>query len=268
MPNIVVVNRDGSLKSVSIKSDSWNESELYKKAGFKIETGFDVQGKFRVGKDRCVKVYGKVNGKANTENKYDFPPPIDNTLFFGNCLLVLTNTETKQVLDLTMDEWEKMYERLFGGFEDLNSNGGAIVADMIDQKMDEMEMTEEEKKILADPNTKFSRQGYVMDGFIVDDEDTDEDEEDIEEESDESVQLPKKKRSSVAVQSRRKKTTTESVVVSSKTMKGRTPSNKDKKPTKSGKVSKTKMVSSQVNNQQEDESNDCTEELTEEAYFA
>lgn len=29
-----------------------------------------------------VDLYGKTEGKANTENKYDFPPPVDNTLFF------------------------------------------------------------------------------------------------------------------------------------------------------------------------------------------
>ena len=40
-----------------------------------------------------INVYGKTNGKASSENKYDFPPPIDNTLFFGNIKLKKPSVE-------------------------------------------------------------------------------------------------------------------------------------------------------------------------------
>ena len=31
-----------------------------------------------------IEVYAKTEGRTNSENKYDFPPPIDNALFFGS----------------------------------------------------------------------------------------------------------------------------------------------------------------------------------------
>ena len=57
--------------------------------------------------------------------------------------------------------WEKMYEKLFGGFEDL-------AATCLE---DELEIDELDS-IPADKKTK---QGYLKDGFVVDSEDTEDD---------------------------------------------------------------------------------------------
>ena len=64
-------------------------------------------------------------GRATSENKYDLPPPIDKELYFGSMILVkhcyndLTN-ETAE--DFSLEEWNKLYEKLFGGFEDLGDD--------------------------------------------------------------------------------------------------------------------------------------------------
>ncbi len=42
----------------------------------------------------------------------DFPPPVDNMLFFGNCLLVSCFHETEIMYDLTIDQWNNIYENL------------------------------------------------------------------------------------------------------------------------------------------------------------
>lgn len=185
MPSIVIVNRDGSLRNLAV--GTWNDADLYKKAGFKSPNGFEIATKFSVPKKiagpdaaKVVEVYGKITGKANSENKYDFPPPIDSTLFFGACVLVMRDRETKEVVDLKADTWELIYEALFGGFEDLTGGKmGIIAADMMDRILDEREISEEDKKLLNDPKTQFTKSGYVKDDFIVDDED-DEDEEVLE----------------------------------------------------------------------------------------
>ena len=107
-----------------------------------------------------VAMYGKLDGKANMENKYDFPPPVDTKLFFGACALVATTTSSskEQVLhNLSIELWEKMYEKLFGGFENL-----ALTV---------VEDEEEEDELAAIPASKKTKKGgYLKDGFVVDTE--------------------------------------------------------------------------------------------------
>ena len=160
---ILIIEKTGTVKTLCVKQ--FNESELFKRCGFKSETNFCNHGELRVKTGDLtyiVTVYGKDTGRANFENKYDFPPPLDNTLFFGSCALVL-HTEYKgetgpPILEsIDMALWEQLHEKLFGGFEDLSS--GAMMA------ADEMEEDEVDAH-----KTKVG--GYLKDGFVVDDSDT------------------------------------------------------------------------------------------------
>lgn len=165
MPIILVVEKNGSIKEISVKD--FNEDELYKKAGFKTKDGFGPQIHWaqKNGDTPCmVSLYGKTKGRAGMENKYDFPPPIDTVLYFGSCIL-LNRNEKSQLFDLTKIEWLKIYEKLFGGFEDLGL-----------EDSDE----EEEEEDDGAPRTK---EGYVKDDFVVDEEEEEEEEEDDDEET-------------------------------------------------------------------------------------
>lgn len=185
MPSIVIVEKSGTLKSLSVKI--YNEMELYKKAGFKSSEGFKCFHTWNiiiVGKTYNISLYGKISGKANQENKYEFPPPIDNTLFFNNCVLVNKDPDTQEVINLAVPEWESIYDHLFGGFEDL---------EYADSENDESTDDNEE----LDP-TKLTTAGYIKDDFVVDDDDIDEEEESEEtdedaDEEDDSVEFKKKK---------------------------------------------------------------------------
>ena len=87
--SIIIVEKGGSLKTLKIKD--YKVDELYKKCGFKKEEGFSLQVEWNVkldGQKYIIQMYGKLNGKANMENIYDFPPPIDNNLYFGSGALV------------------------------------------------------------------------------------------------------------------------------------------------------------------------------------
>jgi len=171
MPSIIIVEKVGSIKPVSMKSVV--ETELYKKAGLKTPDGFKCHTNWSVEynkKQFTISLYGKTTGRANHENKYEFPPPADNTLFFGNCILIAKNTEGA-IVDLTEDSWEKIYETLYGGFDD------------IDEDDSDSDCDSESEEI-----GKRTKNGYVKDGFVVDDEDEnndDEEEDDAEEEDDE-----------------------------------------------------------------------------------
>lgn len=181
--SIVVVEKSGQLKSSVIKD--FKEEDLFKKCGFKKGNDFLKHTEWKLnmnGNKYLVSLYGKTEGRANNENKYDFPPPVDSTLFFGTCALVaqIKNSSGTLVLtDLSVDLWIKMYEKLFGGFEDLAATAEA----------DE----EEEDELAHVPKEKKTKHGYLKDGFVVDsegDEEQGEDEddsnfEDVEEDEDE-----------------------------------------------------------------------------------
>ena len=68
-----------------------------------------------------VQMYGKLDGKANMENKYDFPPPVDTKLFFGSCALVgmiRDSSNTRTYINLSLELWNKMYDKLFENQKD------------------------------------------------------------------------------------------------------------------------------------------------------
>ena len=161
---VIIVDKTGTLKSYNIKD--FKEEELYKKCGFKKADGFDKRVDWNIkyeGKQYVVSMYGKLDGKSNTENKYDFPPPIDTKLFFGNCILVAKTKDDKNTnvfTNLTIPLWDKLYEKLFGGFEDL-TNTACILED--EMEPDELDQFSESKK------TKVG--GYLKDGFVVDSDD-------------------------------------------------------------------------------------------------
>lgn len=177
MPKIVIVETNGSLKELNCRDVT--ETGLYKAIKLKSSTGFSLQTTWNVniGSDAfTIMLYSKTDGKAGQENKYDFPPPVDSALFFGKCIL------TNQGGDLSVVDWNRIYEHLFGGFEDLNSEG----EEDDDDEYDDLPLT------VA---------GYAKDGFVVDsesesveDDEDEEEEEEIVSDSDDSVAKKKKKK--------------------------------------------------------------------------
>jgi hypothetical protein len=158
--SIIIVEKSGDLKLLNVKD--YKTEELFKKCGFKKIDGFIKHTDWNVKIDGTrynIAMYGKLEGKANTENKYDFPPPIDNNLFFGACALVgyKTDKSDKTLCNLTLDLWTKIYEKLFGGFENL-----ALTSVEDEEEEDELDLIPASKK------TK--KGGYLKDGFVVDTE--------------------------------------------------------------------------------------------------
>jgi hypothetical protein len=157
---VVIVEKNGTLKSSTIKD--FKEEDLFKKCGFKKGDDFLKQHEWKVktgGAKYFISVYAKTEGRANTENKYDFPPPIDSTLFFGNCVIVAKN-DAQKYIDLSLDLWTTIYEKLFGGFEDLAATA--------------LEDEQEEDELANVPKEKKTKDGYLKDGFVVDTSESDE----------------------------------------------------------------------------------------------
>jgi hypothetical protein len=158
--NIIIVEKNAELKLLSIKD--FKEEELFKKCGFKKQDDFLQQMQWNIkidGIKYLVQVYAKTEGRANSENKYDFPPPIDSKLFFGNCAIIAKKQDPSEYVNLSLDLWKKMYEKLFGGFEDLT--------------MTAIEDENETDELQNIPKSKKTKDGYLKDGFVVDSSDTD-----------------------------------------------------------------------------------------------
>ena len=145
---ILIVEKTGVLKEQKIK---WNGTEnLYKKAGFKTDKDFKVLTKWNLianDKKFNIEVYGKMSGRAGQENKYDFPPPIDKDLLFGNALII--NKSEGSVVSLSINDWNAIYEKIFGGFEDIG---------------DEDRSESEDEEV---PGLTRTKSGYYKDGFVV-----------------------------------------------------------------------------------------------------
>jgi len=158
MGKIVIVEKNKTLKETKVRE--FLLEQPFKKANFKSNKDFMNRHTWKM-KDHYISLYAKNSGRANNENTYELPPPIDSQLYFGKMLLVKHADEqisNNNVVDLTIEEWEKYYEKLFGGFIDLG---------------DEDSYSEEEEI----PEKYKTKEGYSKeDGFIVDDNE----EEDVE----------------------------------------------------------------------------------------
>lgn len=150
MTNIIIVNKNSDVKTLKCKNI--NYTNLYKKCGFKKENGFSKRNSWKVKIDdetHEIQLWARDSGNANTENKYDFPPPCDNKLYFGNCCLIKVCDDNIVNLDVSL--WNKIYEKLFGGFDDLNEEES-----LSDDELDDV------------PDKFKTKDGYLKDNFVVD----------------------------------------------------------------------------------------------------
>jgi hypothetical protein len=160
MTKIVLVEKSGELKMTNVKE--LTKDNLYKKCGFKVQNGFEMRHRWTVDMKQTkynVEVWSKKEGKAGSENKYDLPPPVDKELYFGTMAIVGYDI-FHNFVDLDVELWNKIYEHLFGGFEDLDK---------------EEEKSEDELEKI--PDNKKTKSGYLKDGFVVEDGDDGEEQE-------------------------------------------------------------------------------------------
>ena len=164
---VLIIEKNGDLKEVSTKNKI-KIDELYKKCKFRNTNYFDNRN-ISSYNGIFISLFAKDKGRASTENKYELPPPLDNDLYFGSILVVLHEEKDKyeleDLLDLSVEKWEKFYEKLFGGFEDLGEEDSYSSEEEIDPEM-------------------LTKDGYSKeDGFVVDsDEELEDEGEEVEEE--------------------------------------------------------------------------------------
>lgn len=155
MITILLVKSNGDITEKRVKNI--DTDNLYKCCGYKKNENniFKMLHTYDW-KSKKYMIFGKTEGKANSENKYDFPPPIDTCLYFGTLCILKQENDTYD--SLTTKEWSKIYEDMFGGFEDL----------------DHESERSEDSEIYSDDD--YTKEGYVKDDFVVDDDELEEEE--------------------------------------------------------------------------------------------
>lgn len=160
MVKVLIIDKACSLKCSQFKN--FDIDNLYKKANLRKKDNFKLRHTWSVNKDNMfISIYSKDKGRANNENKYDLPPPLDSNLYFGSMILIKHKSKdinNNNVQDISIKDWNNLYEKLFGGFEDLNDD----------------DSYSEEEEI---PDHLKTKEGYSKeDGFIVDDDEEDDEE--------------------------------------------------------------------------------------------
>ena len=192
----ITIDKNGTIKEHA-NAKTLKEDELYKKANYKIkdddfkkQTTWENVLKQPDGTIQSFRIslYAKKTGRANTENKYDFPPPVDNDLYYGTCLLLSNyDATTGTASSLTVPLWEKIYERLFGGFISTKNGGGGANGEG-GNGADDSDEDDDEDEDDDDDDISLTKEGYVKDDFIVGDDDEEQQEEEEEEDDEEEQQ--------------------------------------------------------------------------------
>jgi len=106
-----------------------------------------------------LSVYAKTTGRFNLVNRYEFPPPIAATLFYGDVFIIGYKKGVKhhkyELVDLTVDMWKKFCRHVFQ-YENLENSEKAD-----EQEIDDLDFV---------PSHKKTKHGYLLDDFVVDDD--------------------------------------------------------------------------------------------------
>jgi len=154
--NCILVKKNGTLKQLSPAPAVMTRENyiVLTETSDSYKDSFRLQTTWKVSKHKVtIELWARTIGRAGQENKYEFPPPVDEVLFFGSCLLVLVDSPPQ--FSFTLDAWKKVYATLFGGFHDLSKTAATD-----ETEYDEMDDI---------PKKQKTREGYLKDGFIVED---------------------------------------------------------------------------------------------------
>jgi hypothetical protein len=159
---ILIIDKSGTVKETfaPLHSSSIRTNELYKKAGFKSPDGFQEQFTWDIkweDEKYTITLYAKKTGRIQ-KNAYGFPPPLEESIFYGNCILIC------QERDLTIKTWDNLFESIYEKYdenEDLDEEEDTILQEEDDEEEsleeneeDEMEEQEEIKPQITISSTR------------------------------------------------------------------------------------------------------------------
>jgi len=191
-----------------------NIDNLYKKIGLKTEEGFLKHCEWNISISNYpqlyINFYGKKIGKANNENKFNFPPPLDKEIFFGKCVLVAYTKINKEVQYISLNEelWNNIYlnlsslndsivdipksKKIFLKNDDLHLSSSDTDDESETSEDEEDEEVFEDEELIEDPKEENIEKIYVNheielieENYLSSSEDEDDEDEDDKDEDDE-----------------------------------------------------------------------------------
>ena len=128
------------------------QSKYHSLCGYRKSEGFERPKHVYQLRDGSIEIWGRDSGAEKSISKWDLPPPLDTVFLYGDLLAV--HKKANKIVAIGREEWEQVYEELFGGFEDLDGS--------------EEEQSEDELATI--PSEDLTAAGYLKDGFVVDDD--------------------------------------------------------------------------------------------------
>ena len=117
----VLLAKNGGMSIVNLPEKS---EDYYKTCNLKKADGFNNLHVYKVGRKK-VELWGRTHGPERSISKWELPPPLDTSFAYGSQLVVVTNSNGKRV-SVTLEEWKRIYEKMFGGFHDLGGNDSEL----------------------------------------------------------------------------------------------------------------------------------------------
>lgn len=170
---VLLIDKTGTVKEIQVKQEDI-PNNLYKKAGLKSPDDFTEQfvwelnlgengqsRTFEIGENAeettassstdnySISIYGKKVGK-HSKNAYGFPPPLEETNLYGNCLLVNNRGS------ITLKEWNNLFEMIYEKYDaeedDDEAKDSSSEADDDGDAQDEADEDEEPEDELDEPD--------------------------------------------------------------------------------------------------------------------
>ena len=105
MTQFLKIEKNGDIKNSKIS----DINELYKKCGFRKNTGFEKITNWEKnidGNNINIELWGRTSGKNNFKNNYTFPESFNKSIY-GNCSLI--HKQNDKIIDLSEELWNKMH---------------------------------------------------------------------------------------------------------------------------------------------------------------
>ena len=134
MTCIVLVETNGTVKSLKAKDVS--RETLYKKCGFRKAEGFSKITSWDKS-DNIVELWGRLDGKNNVKNSYQFPKNVTKQVF-GNCCVI--SKSKNELTDMDENLWNKICNNFT---EDENDKDENNKEDILDYSSDDSSSSED-----------------------------------------------------------------------------------------------------------------------------
>lgn len=141
----------------------------------KKKTPLQELGAYEYG-ELVLTLFGYTSGKAGTENKHELPPPLNETEFYSDILLIASNAKYSwaRPVPFTPEQYEKFYAAAFGGNDD--DDGGASESDS--DSMESSSESDTEKEEDEEIHIQSAKKKAAVEDGVPEDEEDDTPEED------------------------------------------------------------------------------------------